>query len=135
MDADEPQQTVSFVPERRMSHSFLADDAAEREVASFSLGKGRADWGPLTVYALMKSGDIYAVCPYMPKNAYVMSLASPDVTDGGIAARSRPRTSMRSNATLLPNKSFYLIRQVAEIPHHQTTSRRCTTTSTNTSAP
>ncbi|RDX53954.1 hypothetical protein OH76DRAFT_1399124 [Lentinus brumalis] len=73
VDADEPQQTLSFVPERRMSNSFLAEDAAEREVASFALGKGRADWGPLTVYALMKSGDVYAVCPYMPKNASVPS--------------------------------------------------------------
>ncbi|RPD67026.1 hypothetical protein L226DRAFT_529416 [Lentinus tigrinus ALCF2SS1-7] len=73
VDADEPQQTTSFVPERRMSHSFLAEDAAEREVVSFALGKGRADWGPLTVYALMKSGDVYAVCPYMPKNASIPS--------------------------------------------------------------
>ncbi len=54
-----------------MSNSFLADDAADREVASFAFGKGKADWGPLTVYAVMKSGDVYAICPYLPKNAYV----------------------------------------------------------------
>ena len=71
VDADEPQQTVSFMPERRASRSFLAQDSAEREVASFTLGKGAADWGPLTVYALTKSGDIYSFCPYLPKNAYV----------------------------------------------------------------
>ncbi|KAH9899737.1 hypothetical protein C8Q73DRAFT_639428 [Cubamyces lactineus] len=72
VDADEPQQTLSFVPEKKKS-SFDAEDAAEREVASFSFGKGKADWGPLTVYAVMRSGDIHAICPYMPKNASVPS--------------------------------------------------------------
>ena len=70
VDADEPLQVVSFVPDRKPNKSFNAVDAAEREVASFTLGKGKADWGPLTIYAVMKSGDVYAVCPYMPKNAY-----------------------------------------------------------------
>ncbi|KAJ3575167.1 hypothetical protein NP233_g1277 [Leucocoprinus birnbaumii] len=72
MDTDEPQQVLSFVPERK-SKSYLAEDESEREAVSFALGKGRADWGPLTVYALMKSGDIYAVCPYLPRNASVPS--------------------------------------------------------------
>ncbi|KAH8106097.1 nuclear pore component-domain-containing protein [Cristinia sonorae] len=71
-DTEEPQQILSFVPEKK-SKSFLADDSAEREVASFSLGKGKADWGPLSLYALMKSGDIYSICPYMPKNASIPS--------------------------------------------------------------
>ncbi|KAG9317592.1 hypothetical protein JVU11DRAFT_1800 [Chiua virens] len=69
VDSEEPQQVLSFVPEKK-SKSFLAQDPAEREVTSFTLGKGRADWGPLTVYALTRSGDIYAICPYMPCNAY-----------------------------------------------------------------
>lgn len=77
VDADEPQQTVSFMPERRASRSFLAQDSTEREVASFTLGKGAADWGPLTVYALTKSGDIYSLCPYLPKNAYVTTYFTP----------------------------------------------------------
>lgn len=72
VDTDEPQQVLSFVPERK-SKSYLAEDESEREVVSFALGKGRADWGPLTVYALMKSGDIFAVCPYLPRNASVPS--------------------------------------------------------------
>lgn len=71
-DTEEPQQVVCFVPEKK-SKSFLAEDSAEREVASFSLGKGKADWGPLSLYALMKSGDIYSICPYMPKNASIPS--------------------------------------------------------------
>lgn len=68
MDTEEPQQVLSFVPERK-SKSYMADDDTEREVASFTIGKGKADWGPLTIYTVMRSGDIYAICPYMPKNA------------------------------------------------------------------
>src|SRR6266403_2106334 len=59
VDAEEPLQVVSFVPDRRRSSkTFNAVDSAEREVASFTLGKGMADWGPLTIYALMKNGDV-----------------------------------------------------------------------------
>lgn len=72
LDTEEPQQVLSFVPEKK-TKSFVADDGSEREVVSFVLGKGRADWGPLTMYALMKSGDIYAICPYMPKNSSIPS--------------------------------------------------------------
>ncbi|TFY82602.1 hypothetical protein EWM64_g1412 [Hericium alpestre] len=73
VDTEEPQQTVSFVPEEKKSKTFNATDASEREVASFCFGKGKADWGPLTVYAAMKSGDVYAICPYMPRNASIPS--------------------------------------------------------------
>lgn len=68
MDTEEPQQVLSFVPEKK-SKSFVAEDPSEREVVSFTLGQGQVDWGPLTMYAIMKSGDVYAVCPYMPRNA------------------------------------------------------------------
>ncbi len=68
MDPEEPQQVLSFVPEKRRN-SFIAEDVSEREVASFTFGKGRADWGPLSVYAIMRSGDIYGICPYLPKHA------------------------------------------------------------------
>lgn len=65
----EPTQTVSFVPETTKGRSFAAQDASERETTSFTFGRGTSDWGPLTVYALMRSGDIYAICPYLPVNA------------------------------------------------------------------
>ena len=68
VDAEEPQQVLSFVSQRK-TKLYIAEDVSEREVASFTLGRGKADWGPLTVYAVMKSGDIYSICPYMPKNA------------------------------------------------------------------
>ncbi|TFK29279.1 hypothetical protein FA15DRAFT_632177 [Coprinopsis marcescibilis] len=71
-DAEEPQQTLSFVPQRK-ANAFAADDDSEREVTSFTLGKGKADWGPLTIYALMKSGDVYAICPYLPHNTVIPS--------------------------------------------------------------
>jgi len=68
VDTDEPQQLLSFLPERK-SKILSAESESTREVVSFTLGKGRADWGPLTLYALTKSGDIYALCPYLPRNA------------------------------------------------------------------
>lgn len=68
VDPDEPQKTVSFVTEKKKG-SYAAVDDSEREVASFTFGKGKADWGPLTLYALMRSGDMYAICPYLPENA------------------------------------------------------------------
>ncbi|KAF8914080.1 hypothetical protein CPB84DRAFT_1832863 [Gymnopilus junonius] len=68
IDTEEPQQILTFVPERK-AKSFIAEDSSEREVASFTIGKGNADWGPLTVYAVMKSGDIFSICPYIPQNA------------------------------------------------------------------
>lgn len=67
-DPEEPQNTLDFVSEKKRG-SYAAIDDSEREVASFTFGKGKADWGPLTIYALMKSGDIYAICPYLPENA------------------------------------------------------------------
>lgn len=73
VDTEEPQQVLCFVPEpkTKSKKSYMAQDDSEREVASFTIGKGTADWGPLTVYTLMRSGDIYAICPFMPKNACV----------------------------------------------------------------
>ncbi|KAG2013406.1 hypothetical protein CC2G_010323 [Coprinopsis cinerea AmutBmut pab1-1] len=71
-DAEEPQQTLSFIPQRK-TKAFAAEDEGEREVTSFTLGKGKADWGPLTIYALTKSGDVYAICPYLPQNAMIPS--------------------------------------------------------------
>jgi len=50
---------------RNPSHSW---QKILQNVRSFTLGKGKADWGPLTVYAVTHSGDICAICPYMPQN-------------------------------------------------------------------
>ena len=107
MDAEEPLQVISFVPERRRSSkAFNAIDSAEREIASFTLGKGKADWGPLTIYAVMKSGDVYAVCPYMPQNAYVAHCLNRVPSDSSIQVNTfviypRPRV-LRSGQARIP---------------------------------
>ncbi|KAJ7638640.1 hypothetical protein FB45DRAFT_903426 [Roridomyces roridus] len=123
VDAEEPQQVLSFVPEKR-SKSFMAEDASEREVASFSLGQGRADWGPLTVYAIMKSGDIYSICPYMPKNAsipssYVHSLECFISAKQEFIAQTEERGSSsttRSLSTLYDYQHKYVTALLKQLP-------------------
>lgn len=87
----EAQQALSFLPRsilgrgldkssRRKSNVFgLAQDGSQTAV-SFTLGhpsssptSSAADWGPLTLYGLMANGDMYAVCPYLPKHASLPS--------------------------------------------------------------
>ncbi|KAF7301405.1 hypothetical protein MIND_00705700 [Mycena indigotica] len=121
-DADEPQQVLSFVPERK-GKAFVAEDASEREVASFSLGQGQADWGPLTVYAVMKSGDIYAMCPYMPKNAaipssYVHSLECFISAKQEFLAQSEEHgsTSSRNLSVLYDYQRKYISALIKQLP-------------------
>jgi nucleoporin NUP82 len=71
-DPEEPTQTHSFIPERR-TRSYAAEDPSGREAVSFTFGQGDGDWSLLTVYAAMRNGDIYAICPFMPVNASVSS--------------------------------------------------------------
>ncbi|KAG8965932.1 hypothetical protein FRC03_012768 [Tulasnella sp. 419] len=70
-DAEEPLQTLHFIPPRTHRKGYQADEALGEEVVSFCLGQGKADWGPLTVYALMTSGDVYAMSPFLPTKAVV----------------------------------------------------------------
>jgi hypothetical protein len=37
--------------------------------AAMCVGQGKADWGPLTLYALMRNGDVVSLCPFLPKKA------------------------------------------------------------------
>jgi nucleoporin NUP82 len=46
----------------------LMEDTASKAV-SFCLGKGDSDWTPFTLYCLMQNGDLFCVCPYLPKTA------------------------------------------------------------------
>ncbi|KAG9002874.1 hypothetical protein FRB90_011299 [Tulasnella sp. 427] len=69
---EEPLQTLYFLPQKVRRRGYQADQGAE-QVVSFTFGKGVADWGPLTVYALAKSGDIYAMAPFLPTYADVPS--------------------------------------------------------------
>lgn len=54
-------QVLFFLEQK--SKSFVAEDPAEPEFASFTLGKGQADWDPLTVHVVTRSGAVYAIYP------------------------------------------------------------------------
>lgn len=47
----------------------FADDDEEMEAVSLCFGTGKGDWGPLTAYCLMRSGLLFAVCPYLPQTS------------------------------------------------------------------
>ncbi|THV08713.1 hypothetical protein K435DRAFT_959241 [Dendrothele bispora CBS 962.96] len=121
VDAEEPQQVLSFVPERRNRKSFVAEDSADREVVSFTLGKGRADWGPLTVYALMRSGDIYSICPYMPQNAsipsvYVHSLECFIAAKQEYLSQGATSTTSKNLSTLYDYQHKYISALIKQLP-------------------
>lgn len=86
-DCDEPQQEISFLtdklparrapatkknggpanqPSKRRRAFGTPDEEAESAV-SFAIGQGLGDWGPMTVYGLMRNGDVWALCPFLPK--------------------------------------------------------------------
>ncbi|KAF9509867.1 hypothetical protein BS47DRAFT_1348682 [Hydnum rufescens UP504] len=71
-DAEEPQQSLSFVSPRTRGQ-YSVEDPSTREAVSFCIGQGNTDWSPLTVFALMKSGDVWAMSPFLPSNALVPS--------------------------------------------------------------
>jgi len=39
------------------------------ETVSFTFGSGD-DWEIFTIYILMKNGDVYAICPFLPSKRY-----------------------------------------------------------------
>ncbi|KAG9039651.1 hypothetical protein FRB95_009232 [Tulasnella sp. JGI-2019a] len=67
---EEPLRTLPFLPPRSHRRGFQPDQSAA-EVASFCFGQGKADWGPFTIYAVTKSGDIYAMCPFLPADTHI----------------------------------------------------------------
>lgn len=83
-DVSEPAQVVSFSrsgPDSadkkgkggsgaRFGFSAIEKDA--ETAAAMCVGQGKADWGPLTLYALMRNGDVVSLCPFLPKKAYVL---------------------------------------------------------------
>lgn len=69
-DPSEPQQTVELLalPQNKLKY----DVSASAEAVSFCIGRGSADWSPFTVYALTTEGEVWATCPFLPANAYVL---------------------------------------------------------------
>lgn len=79
-DVDEPQQTIAALPRRtRASSVFSAEDDDNSLAVSFSFGHGlqptmrdvpsSPSWLAFTLFVLMQSGDVYVLCPFMPKYA------------------------------------------------------------------
>ncbi|BGP45314.1 hypothetical protein JCM10450v2_001132 [Rhodotorula kratochvilovae] len=72
---EEPAQTLSFSRSRGehkpagRSFGLSAVDRDASTAVAMCVGEGGGDWGPLTLYALMRSGDIVAMCPFLPKKA------------------------------------------------------------------
>ena len=52
-----------------VTFSLGIDTRAAEEDSGREDGVQAADWSPLTVYTLCANGDLYALCPFMPKNA------------------------------------------------------------------
>jgi nucleoporin NUP82 len=51
--------------EREMSIGWVNEG---EEVIAFCFGEG-GGWSEMTLLALMKSGEIYAICPYLPQQS------------------------------------------------------------------
>ncbi|KAK9767803.1 hypothetical protein K7432_002084 [Basidiobolus ranarum] len=72
-DIEEPEQTFDFTRSDISGvfsggNTFSAESDG-KEAVSFCFGSPKKDWGPFTVYVLMKNGDIYSLCPVMPKTS------------------------------------------------------------------
>ncbi|KDE05844.1 hypothetical protein MVLG_03787 [Microbotryum lychnidis-dioicae p1A1 Lamole] len=80
---DHPQQTSRSTPSKRSGgpRGFSAEDKNAKKAVAMCLGGGQADWGPLTLFGLMRNGDVVAICPFLPKKAslpasYIHALSS-----------------------------------------------------------
>ncbi|SCV72733.1 BQ2448_4270 [Microbotryum intermedium] len=84
-DVEEPTQTLSFVNDLQRQQAsrstpvkrsggvgaFSAEDRNAKKAVAMCVGGGKADWGPLTLFGLMRNGDVVAICPFLPKKASV----------------------------------------------------------------
>ncbi|GAA5873287.1 hypothetical protein JCM3774_005932 [Rhodotorula dairenensis] len=82
-DVSEPAQVVSFSRSgtapaekggkdgRGGRFGFSAFEWDAETAAAMCVGQGTADWGPLTLYALMRNGDVVSLCPFLPKKAAI----------------------------------------------------------------
>jgi len=55
----------TYIPGRSIS-----GNSEEMETVSFTFGSGE-DWEIFTTYVLMKNGDVYAICPFLPSKSTV----------------------------------------------------------------
>ncbi|CAG8474464.1 6096_t:CDS:10 [Acaulospora morrowiae] len=65
----EPEQRYSFSPNPTKNHnvSFSVEDT---RAVSFCFGQGYEGWGGFVVYVLTDGGDVYSMCPIVPKKCF-----------------------------------------------------------------
>ncbi|GAA6011484.1 hypothetical protein JCM11491_002802 [Sporobolomyces phaffii] len=82
---EEPSQTLSFSSDggepldkkKKKKWTFSAEDERGQEATAMALGDcdggavTAANWGKMTVYALMKNGDVKSICPFLPKRSSI----------------------------------------------------------------
>ncbi|WFD33639.1 hypothetical protein MCUN1_000452 [Malassezia cuniculi] len=72
-NVDEPQQTIACVPRRNKRSVFSAEDDDSSVAVSLAVGASctTGDWLMLSLFVLMQNGDVWALCPFLPKHAVV----------------------------------------------------------------
>ncbi|ORX91102.1 hypothetical protein K493DRAFT_287243 [Basidiobolus meristosporus CBS 931.73] len=70
-DIEEPEQSFDFARNDLASgfsgRNTYSAESDGKEAVSFCFGSAKKDWGPFTAYVLMRNGDVYSLCPLMPK--------------------------------------------------------------------
>ncbi|CAJ0882182.1 15507_t:CDS:10 [Entrophospora sp. SA101] len=67
-DCNEPEQKFCFSENPEKTFSFGAEIP---KAVSFCFGQGNKGWSNFTVYVLFDNGDVYAMCPIVPKNCRI----------------------------------------------------------------
>ncbi|KAN0063116.1 hypothetical protein ACQY0O_004279 [Thecaphora frezii] len=74
-DDDDSEVAVSFalcISEAPARAPTMFDEADDEALAATEKTSQRVnDWSPFTVFGLMKNGDIWAICPFMPRNSMI----------------------------------------------------------------
>lgn len=106
-DVDEPQQTLAVLGQpTRTSNMLSAEDDDAKVAVSCTFGEESSSWLLFTLLVLMRSGDVYLLCPFMPKRASL-----PRVHVEALAALEARKTP---NMTLALRYLSDLVRQMQE---------------------
>lgn len=69
----EQEGSLSATPTKskknKSTMTFKDFDEDATTAVSFCFGDDQGDWSPFTLFCLMQNGDLYSVCPYLPKTA------------------------------------------------------------------
>ncbi|KAG0338394.1 hypothetical protein BG004_007247, partial [Podila humilis] len=67
-NVDEPEQVFNFAGEGHTSNSYGLD---VEDAASFCFGSKSSPWGKITVYSITEYGNIYMMCPVLPRECVI----------------------------------------------------------------